>query len=121
MSFNHTTEQSGVPPNRRKRLDELTLPADLESCAPPYATGDATPLTDKKGNELPDLSWKDVILGVNMVTQTVFPLLHFTGDKVRSLGMRTCFTTPVNLSSPRLTCPGVPRSLVVEDVVPPKR
>ncbi len=32
---------------------------------------------------LPNKSWKDVLLGVNVVTQRVFPLLHYTGDKVR--------------------------------------
>ena len=75
MSFNHSTPTNLAPSSRRPRLDELQLPADILSSRPPFETS-------VKLSELPsEKGWKDVILGVSVPGQTVFPLFHLTGDK----------------------------------------
>lgn len=76
MTFNHSTAINPGSRLQRKRLDQLTLPDDIARSRPPFAT--------ERGlnSKIPSTSgWKDVLLGVNVVTQTVFPLFHVTGDK----------------------------------------
>jgi hypothetical protein len=87
MSFNHTTNS---PPARGlSRLDQLLLPADLELVDPPFGVSNDMNDPDNEVKHLHEKGWKDVVLGVNVVTQQAFPLLHYTGDKV-------CYTEAVN-------------------------
>lgn len=75
MSFNNTTPVSHEDANRRRRMDELELPQDILRSKPPFQTRypvDGLPR---------DKSWKDVVLGVNVAQQVVWPLFHVTGDK----------------------------------------
>lgn len=75
MSFNNTTPVSKEDTNRRRRIDELELPQDVLESKPPFETQypvEGLPAT--KG-------WKDVVLGVNVAQQTVWPLFHVTGEK----------------------------------------
>ena len=74
MTFNNTSQISADPPSRRKRLDELALPDDVDKAFPPFVTKSRP--TALENGSLIKLRWKDVVLGVNTVTQTVFPLFH---------------------------------------------
>lgn len=74
MRFNNTSQTSADPPSRRKRLDELTLPRDIDKSLPPFVTKHRPSVLEEDSRA--KLGWKDVILGVNVVTQTVFPLFH---------------------------------------------
>jgi hypothetical protein len=76
MVFNHTTPAKH--PERRRRLDEIELPSDLAQCDGPFPQ--SSDPTEPTG--FPNKRWHDMVLGVNVITQNVFPLLHFTGDKV---------------------------------------
>ncbi|KAK4549730.1 hypothetical protein LTR36_005031 [Oleoguttula mirabilis] len=75
MSFNHSTETAQQPSGYRQRLDQLQLPQDVATAAPPFGKG--FPADTVPGQ----YRWADMMLGVNMVTQTVFPVFHMTGDK----------------------------------------
>lgn len=76
LSFNNTTPFGAENAGRRRRLDELELPQEVLNSRPPFATN--FPADDLPSNK----TWKDVVLGVNTAEQTVWPLLHVTGDKV---------------------------------------
>jgi hypothetical protein len=79
MSFNHSSPITSDSASHRKRLDELVLAEDIEKSPPPFrAKSGFNGLFDEASNKL---GWKDVLLGVNVVTQTIFPLFHVTGDK----------------------------------------
>lgn len=80
-TFNDTTP-TPADLQRRRRLDEVTLPSDIEASPPPFHISDDQ---QSLSSGIPThRGWHDVSLGINVVTQTVFPLLHFTGDKVIS-------------------------------------
>lgn len=72
MSFNHSTATTSRLSDHRPRLDQLQLPQDIATAAPPF--GDTESESEQPG-------WADMMLGVNMITQVVFPLFHMTGDK----------------------------------------
>lgn len=75
MTFNNTTPISEGEANRRPRIDQLPLPEDVRKSKPPFETKFPTEgLPVEKG-------WSDVLLGVNTVQHTVWPLFHITGDK----------------------------------------
>lgn len=66
-TFNHSHHSPVPNPLEAWRLD---LPQDiLQSPKPLTALGDET------------TTWRDIPLGFNAVTGSVFPILHFTGDK----------------------------------------
>ncbi|CAI6342218.1 unnamed protein product [Periconia digitata] len=66
-----TFNQSTIGPESKATEPwKLDLPKDIEQSPKPFAA---------IGDE--DTTWRDVPLGVNTVTGSVFPLIHFTGDK----------------------------------------
>jgi hypothetical protein len=74
MSFNHgTAPRTGSP--AQHRLDQLTLPADIAQSPPPFAQIDSDPTLP------PRHDWADLMLGMNAITKTIFPIFHMTGDK----------------------------------------
>ncbi|KAK5127328.1 hypothetical protein LTR85_006667 [Meristemomyces frigidus] len=75
MSFNHTTAVTSQLPSQQPRLDQLQLPRDIATSVPPFGKGVSSEAIPGR------YGWADMMLGVNMVTQTVFPLFHMTGDK----------------------------------------
>lgn len=77
MSFNRSASTGSDPAPRRKRLDELTLSNDILQSLPPLHAHTSSSNANKVLSNT--LGWKDVVLGVNVVTQTVFPLFHVTG------------------------------------------
>ena len=79
MRFNNTFETPTDTPLRRKRLDEFALPDDVSNSLPPFKTKSGRSAT--KSEEDDQMQWKDMVLGVNPITQTVWPLFHMTGDK----------------------------------------
>lgn len=83
-TFNNTTP-TPKDIQRRKRLDEIPLPSDLAASAPPFHVPNDQ---RHQAAQVPlDRGWHDLPLGVNMVTQSVFPMIHFTGDKAGHLDM----------------------------------
>ena len=79
MTFNHNSPTTSDSTSHRKRLDELTLPDDIAKSPPPFLTKSGSHALDDEASS--KMGWKDVLLGVNVVTQRVFPLFHITGDK----------------------------------------
>ncbi|RDW87233.1 hypothetical protein BP5796_02927 [Coleophoma crateriformis] len=98
ITFDGASESPGSRPAKYLRLStakyhQKVLPQDIQDSRPPFAA-----VTEKKtrswirakakapeadnGPPLPaHLSWKDVSLGINVASNNIFPLLHFTGEK----------------------------------------
>ena len=75
MSFNNTTPVSNGEVGKTRRIDQMELPEEVLKSKPPFETkAPVQGLPVEKG-------WEDVMLGVNVVQQTVWPLFHVTGDK----------------------------------------
>lgn len=75
MSFNHTTPRDPNDPTKRRRVDQVELPKDVQNSRPPFDTPfPHSDLPTEKG-------WEDVILGTDVVEQNVYPLYHLTGNK----------------------------------------
>jgi len=75
MSFNHSSAFDPQLASRR-RLDQGEIPQDISNSPAPFAS------IEKADTDLPvHHSWADLILGVNGVTGTIFPLFHLTGEK----------------------------------------
>jgi hypothetical protein len=56
---------------------EKVLPADIAAARGPYHAAIAT-----KSQTLPThTTWRDLILGINVISNQIFPVLHFTGPK----------------------------------------
>lgn len=75
MRFNGSTDfDLNLELAREKRMDEEKLPKYVADSEPPYAAAI---------EQFPDHqpSWDEVMLGTNIITRTVFPLFHMTGDK----------------------------------------
>lgn len=74
MSFNHSTPALSQSTSQR-RMDQIVLPNDIENSPPPFAA-------IEKETGLPvHHGWADMMLGMNGVTQTIFPIFHMTGVK----------------------------------------
>lgn len=78
MSFNHNTAISSDQRQHslsRLRIDQITLTPDVLASPPPVPK-------DLADDILPqDVSWEDLMLGTNVITQQVFPVWHVTGVK----------------------------------------
>ncbi|GAB7359979.1 hypothetical protein MBLNU230_g7503t1 [Neophaeotheca triangularis] len=91
ITFNHTSPPSppyadGTP--RTPRIDQMPLQKDVSDSPAPFA--DLPPWLsnhpsnpDKNHYNLPPSStpWSEISLGVNAITQQIFPIFHVTGDK----------------------------------------
>lgn len=55
-----------------------SFPDDIANAKLPYRSLDLT----WEDSGLKRKSWKDVALGLNIVTENIFPILHFTGNKL---------------------------------------
>lgn len=85
MSFNHSTSDS-IALAQEHRLDRYPYPHDLSRSLGPYEQLKRAAKSSKfslfSSSAVPKLAeWKEQMLGINPITQTVFPILHFTGDK----------------------------------------
>ncbi|KAH8821912.1 hypothetical protein F5884DRAFT_769405 [Xylogone sp. PMI_703] len=61
---------------------DRVLPKDLANSRSPFYAAIKSSLPDAKAVNLPvELGWKDLSLGMNVISNQIFPLLHFTGPK----------------------------------------
>jgi hypothetical protein len=75
MSFNHSTTALGQERGSVRRMDQMVLTEDVLRSRPPFAIRNVD-------NSVPKgKSWKDMMLGTNVITQQAFPLLHITNEK----------------------------------------
>ncbi|WPG99671.1 Hypothetical protein R9X50_00249000 [Acrodontium crateriforme] len=86
MRYNHSSGSTpllndingvSIPhPDEHLRLDQFSLPQEVVSSSPPIS------LKSLQSLGLPlHTGWKEMMLGVNTVTQQPFPMFHMTGDK----------------------------------------
>ena len=90
MTFDGTRKPLTTPPTgsqKRLSLDtyyDKALPDDLASGRPPHpgAFGGRHSSSGINASRFPiTTSWKDLKLGMNSISNNIFPLLHFTGPK----------------------------------------
>lgn len=75
MSFNHSTPSAEKVGGNLKRIDQFVLMDDVLRSSPRFPT-------ENVGGHMPTAKgWQDMMLGTNVITQQVFPVLHMTNEK----------------------------------------
>lgn len=69
----------------KRKKQQLILPIDIEKSAPPFPHHFPPASNDTFNFEtlrsLSNSTWQNIPLGTNAISNRIFPLLHFTGDK----------------------------------------